>query len=176
MKLITSLDQHELGFHESSDSSISHTRHAARAVMINDRQQIAVMHFTGTGSYKLPGGGIDDGESAEEALRREVREETGYEIATIHELGIVEEDRYFCGVHQTSYCFVTEAGQFVGIELTEKEAAEGMELVWVDSIDQAIEAVNSSSVVDEGSSLVGLEMMKMRDVAILGAAKEVISE
>lgn len=176
MRLITSLDQHELGLLESSDSNISYTRRAARAVMINGKRQVAVMHFTGTGSYKLPGGGIDDGESVEEALRREVREETGYEIVAIQELGVVEEDRYFCGMHQTSYCFVAEAGRFVGAELTEKEAVEGMELVWVDSIEQAIKSVNSGSVVYEGTSLAGLEMMKLRDVAILRTAKGAISE
>lgn len=36
--------------------------------------------FVRTKSYDLPGGGLEDGESPVEALRREVREETGFEI------------------------------------------------------------------------------------------------
>lgn len=35
----------------------------------------------------LPGGGRETGESAEAALRRELREETGYQLAALRELG-----------------------------------------------------------------------------------------
>ena len=55
------LDQHELGIHEPTDGDITFTRQAARAVVLNGKGQIAVMNFTVTGSYKLPGGGIDEG-------------------------------------------------------------------------------------------------------------------
>lgn len=169
MKLIAHLDQFAIGFKNQEDREIDHVRRAARAVVINDIGQVAMMHFTKTGSYKLPGGGIDEGEPIEAALRREVREETGYEITSIRELGVVEEDRYYCGMHQTSYCFTAYADQFVGTELTENEAAQGMELVWVDSIKEAIAAVESNSMLDEDGDQIGHEMMKLREAAILRA-------
>lgn len=169
MNLITTLDQHKLGLHSPDDKPTDRLRRAARAVLRSPEGKVAVMHFTVTGQYKLPGGGMDDGETVEQTLHREIREETGYEISDVRELGVVEEDRYYCGMHQTSYCFTARAGQFVGTELTEKEAARGMELVWVNSIEEAIAAVESNSITEDDDRI-GHEMMKLREVAILRAS------
>ena len=126
MNFIIDLDQHAMGLNEATDKPIDYTRQAARAVMRNGDGQIAIMHFTTTGSYKLPGGGIDEGEDTLTALHRELREETGYTVTDVAELGIVTENRYYCGMHQISYCYSAQVGDFVGTELTEKEQAEGM--------------------------------------------------
>ncbi len=170
MRQIALLDQHQLGLQDAADQPISYVRHAARAVLFNPAGQVAVMYFTANGSYKLPGGGVDDGEDVVVALHREIREETGYEIANIAELGQVEEYRYYCGMHQFSYCYTATIGNFVGTELTEKEQNAGMELRWFDTIAQAIAAIESGSKADEDGSPIGLKMMILRDVAILEAA------
>ena len=172
MNIIASFDQHKLGYVDPSDQKISFTRHAARAVLTNQNEQIAVMHFTKTGSFKLPGGGVDDGEDIVEALHREIEEETGYHITNIQELGVVEEDRYFCGMHQTSYCFMAEITDFVGTKLTEHELREGMNLRWAKNIDEAIAWIKSSNTVGEDGSAIGLAMMQLRDSTILDAARE----
>ena len=170
MPLIAMLDQHELKLFEEADGEIAWTRRAARAVLRNDKGQVAVMNFSKTGSYKLPGGGIDEGEDIIAALHREIEEETGYLIADIKELGIVEEDRYVCHMHQTSYCFTATATKFVGTKLTKKEADEGMNLQWANSIDEAISWIESGKHADEDGSRAGLEMMKLRDTKILRQA------
>lgn len=172
MRTIANHDQHELGFTSSKDEEIHFTRKAARAVITNSQGQIAVMHFTTTGAYKLPGGGIDEGEAVEDALLREVREETGWKVSDVRELGVLEEDRYYCGMHQTSYCFVANATEFVGTELTEREIAEGMELRWLDSIDKAIAAIETNSELDSNTDKIGHDMMTLREVAILRAAQQ----
>ncbi|MFZ1258599.1 MAG: NUDIX domain-containing protein [Candidatus Saccharimonas sp.] len=172
MKLIASLDQHDLSIYDDADRDISWTRRAARAVLTNEHGEIAVMHFTKTGSYKLPGGGIDDGEEIVNALHREILEETGYKITDIQKLGIVEEDRYFCGMHQTSYCFAATAAEFVGARLTKKEEAEGMNLRWANDIDEAISWIESGEYMDEDGSKAGLSMMKLRDIAILKSSQQ----
>ena len=158
-----------MGLTDASDGPITFRRRAARAVLTNDEHQVAVMYFTNTGSYKLPGGGIDEGEETIAALHREIREETGYEIHDISEIGIVDEYRYYCGMRQLSYCYTARIGAFVGTNYTENEAATGMELRWAESIQQAIQWIESGHMTDEDGSATGLAMMKLRDSAILSA-------
>lgn len=54
-------------------------RPSAYAVMADEHGRLAVVR-TERGRYFLPGGGIDPGESAEQALRREVWEECGRQV------------------------------------------------------------------------------------------------
>ena len=44
------------------------------------------------GAWLLPGGGVDEGESIEEGLRREMREETGCELDDIRSVATYEVD------------------------------------------------------------------------------------
>jgi 8-oxo-dGTP diphosphatase len=60
-------------------------RPGSYALVHDDEGRIAVLE-TPKGLY-LPGGGADPAETPEETLRRELREECGWEIAVIRELG-----------------------------------------------------------------------------------------
>jgi 8-oxo-dGTP pyrophosphatase MutT (NUDIX family) len=59
-------------------------RQAVRAIVLRN-QEMLVMHRNKFGKifYELVGGGIDPNETAEEALRREVREETSLRLGNI---------------------------------------------------------------------------------------------
>jgi ADP-ribose pyrophosphatase YjhB (NUDIX family) len=171
MDTIALIDQHELGLYDPADKDPSYIRYAVRGVIMDGDGRVALVHFPSIRSYKLPGGPMSDGEDVRPALQREVREEIGYNIANIRGIGITEENRNFSGMHQTSYCFIADANGYVGRSLTEDQATQNMELVWVGSLNAAISAIDGASEVDEDGSEIGLCMMKSRDIAILRAAK-----
>jgi 8-oxo-dGTP diphosphatase len=56
------------------------------AVIFNERGEVALVEVQNK-YYFLPGGGIDGGEADKDALRREMQEETGYDIDIIDEIG-----------------------------------------------------------------------------------------
>ena len=52
--------------------------------MVRDGRVVLVRHWHAQGVWTLPGGGIKKGELPEDAARREVLEETGYKVGTLH--------------------------------------------------------------------------------------------
>ena len=58
-------------------------RQAVCALIIEDGKTLAVSRKDNPNDFGLPGGKVDDNESLEEALIREVFEETGYVIEII---------------------------------------------------------------------------------------------
>jgi 8-oxo-dGTP pyrophosphatase MutT (NUDIX family) len=62
-------------------------RPAVRALVLDPDERVLLVRFvnpeTGEQFWTTPGGGIDPGESLEDAIRRELREETGLEEAAI---------------------------------------------------------------------------------------------
>lgn len=74
-----------LSFGDIPTNSITiNTRHAVRAIILHHGKLLMVLNKHG--DLKFPGGGVNQYESAEEALRREVKEETGYINFTIIEI------------------------------------------------------------------------------------------
>ena len=66
-------------------------RNAVRAVII-EKNKILMVHLGKTDEFKFPGGGIEKDEIAEDALRREVLEETGCNVTAIEEkIGMMTE-------------------------------------------------------------------------------------
>jgi 8-oxo-dGTP diphosphatase len=72
--------------HNMAQSNLT-TRIGAYGIL-RQEDQILLCHLTNSGSWTLPGGGIEFGESPEEAMVREVHEETGFHVVALNLLGI----------------------------------------------------------------------------------------
>jgi len=90
------------------------------ALIIEGDRVLLVEHAKGENRYwLLPGGGVDHGESLPEALRRELLEETGLEIA-VGSLALVNDtiapDRARHIVHITFHARITGGSLSVGVD------------------------------------------------------------
>src|ERR1700730_434464 len=68
-------------------TDLAHFRIGVSA-LIFDQQRILLAHRRDINWWNLPGGGMEVGETVEEALHREVREETGLEIDIEYLVGV----------------------------------------------------------------------------------------
>jgi ADP-ribose pyrophosphatase len=119
-------------------------REAVRGIIIKE-SKILMIYSERDGDYKFPGGGVEEGETYEETLIREVKEESGASVTQIlGEFGkVIEYDRpqetEFDLFKMTSYYFICEVSDaFEGQALDQYEAEAGFTPVWID-IDEAIE-------------------------------------
>lgn len=163
----------DFGLLEGGKEETFITRTASRAVLIDDNYRVAVINATNRGYYKLPGGGIDDGELISEALHREVIEEAGWKIEPLCALGYTHETRHKFEQFNYSYAFLARATEYVGAQLMEDEAEDGFELEWFDNIDAAIAAVEK---VDTTDMIYQAKFFTARELAILRAARKVLKE
>jgi 8-oxo-dGTP pyrophosphatase MutT (NUDIX family) len=123
-------------------------RIAVRTVILRGRDLLMV-HSANVGDYKFPGGGVNEGESYEQALARELREECGASLLSVDgELGAVIEynipmEAEFDVFKMTSYYYFCQTEDGFGAQkLDDYERDLGFKPVWV-NIDDAISANHS---------------------------------
>lgn len=150
-------------------------RPSVRGIILRDGK-IAMMHSQKYNYYKLPGGGIEPGESLEETLVREVREESGLIVKpdTIKEFGYVrriEKGKFEDIFIQDNYYFICEAeAGIVEQELDAYEAEERFVLEFV-PIEHAI-TVNNTSDHLEKNDIITFRGMLDRENMVLKLLQE----
>ena len=148
-------------------------RQGARGVIYKPDGTVALLYKARMNEYKLPGGGIDPGETPIEAFERECMEEAGCKLKNIVSLGYTEEMKGRTDFYQKSYVFMAEVSEDTGVvNFTEKEIAEGAKIVWV-TMEEALQLVGSSmdnvldSPVDEDETMYSTRFVVYRDKCIM---------
>lgn len=163
IKTITDMDI--LGKPGMSDAM---PRLTARAILKNKAGKYAVMYARDFCLYSLPGGGIEAGETVEDALKREVLEETGCACDSIEPLGYVEENRAHQNYTTISHYFVVSThSERHRPKLTEDEKKHGTTVHWRSFVDMY------HCVADIDHPTIQRKFIQARDLAALKAYREV---
>ncbi len=120
-------------------------REAVRGI-IKKNDKLLMVYSSKDGDYKFPGGGVDAGETYEEALVREIREECGATVTKIcSEFGKTIEydipvEKEYDVFQMISYYYICEVDSVLEEQaLDEYERDLGFKPVWTD-IESAIKA------------------------------------
>jgi len=167
MKLIKIINPENVSEEEVSGYR---TREAGRAVVFDEEGNVALLSVSKENYYKLPGGGIEEGEDKMTALYRECQEEIGCDVEIVNELGFIVEYRKIFTLKQTSYCYLAKVkGPKGKPDFTDNEQEKGFEVVWL-SYEEAIKALNDSRAI----SVEGGSYIVPRDIAFIEEARDLI--
>jgi 8-oxo-dGTP diphosphatase len=144
-------------------------RLAARAIILDSKNNVALLSIPKLNYHKIPGGGLKEDEDIKKALKREIKEEVGCDIEIIKELGEIIEYRNKYGQKQISYCFLTRIkGNKGNPSYTKKEKEADFTLLWI-PLDKAIELIEKDNPQDYI-----LKFIKLRDYTFLLEAKKML--
>lgn len=142
-------------------------RKAARAVVFDNENKIAILNVANHGYHKLPGGGVEEGEDLMKALEREMTEEIGCKISVVGEIGKIIEYRDEQNLRQESFCYLANlVGEKGQSDFTEEEINDGFGVIWV-SLDEAIEIMEKDQPDDYDGKFI-----KIRDLCFLEEVKK----
>ncbi len=152
-------------------TGVTHIRDVSRAIVLDENGCVA-LHvverddiFCNQRYLETPGGGVDEGETFEEALCRECREELGYEIEIVCFLGEVDDYYNLIGRENHNRYYLAKRKGYVGLNRVSEGDQYIKQTIYL-PIDEAIAAYQS-----QDPTLVS-GLVRQRELPILLAAKE----
>ncbi|GAA0177389.1 NUDIX hydrolase [Clostridium sediminicola] len=162
MELIREIYHYEIDNKLANKKVKYEIRKAARAILLNDKGEIAILHVTSDKYHKLPGGGIESNETVMKALYREILEEVGAHIKVEDEIGIIIEYRDLFQQLQISYVYLCKTqGELEEPNFTESEKNHGFRVKWM-RVEDAISQMQN----DEPHNYMG-KFINLRDLTLL---------
>lgn len=152
----------------------THHRPVARGIVLDENGDVALHHiyrndiFCDQWYYETPGGGVDEGETFEQALCRECEEELGYEIEILCPLLVVHDFYNLIGRENENRYFLAKRTKKVGVHFASSGDSYIQETLYL-PIDEAIALMERQE-----DALVSL-LVKRRELPVLREAKEVLS-
>lgn len=172
MKLFLSLKD---DFYPYGDKT-PHKRIISRGIIINGDNHVLIHHlkrddiFGKFSYYETPGGGVDEGETVEEAVIREAKEETGYDIEILADLGLVIDEYRLINRTNENHFFLCRT---IGERTSEHFVSEGDSFIkntLAITLDEAISLYEG--MVDEGVPL----LVKRRELPFLKETKKILED
>ena len=153
---------------------LTHVRNVARAVLINDKNEVCILTvdrddiFGKCLYYETPGGGVDENETPEQAVIREIDEEIGCKAEIIIKIGVVEDYYNLIGRKNINHYYLcrTLIKTKIHHESLGDQYIKNFKFV---PIDEAIELFDKT----EDSKLA--RILKQRELPILIEAKKLLS-
>lgn len=146
------------------------TREAVRAIVLDEEDNVALLYVANEDYYKLPGGGIEEGEDKDLALERECLEEIGCKVEVFKEVGEIVEYRKIFELKQISFCYLAKlVGEKGQTSFTKEEEEKGFKQVWL-PIDKALEKVKQNN----STSVEGRDYIVPRDTIFLQEASKIL--
>ena len=154
-------------------TGVTHEREIARAILIDEKNRVCLEKifdddmFGHRDYYETPGGGIQEGETHEQALVREIKEEVGYNSKVICHIADVHDYYNLIQRKNINHFYLVKRLEKTEQNLEPDEKIRIEKIVWV-PIDEAIKLYE-----DMQNVLVG-KIVKQRELPILRKAKELL--
>ena len=143
------------------------TKYATRTVLLDDENRVAIINVGKYGYYKIPGGGVEDGEDLRKSAQREVIEEAGCDCKIIAELGRMETDIPGWDMHDVSDGFIARVvGEKKAPEFDDYEQERGFSLEWQENLADVIRMIEANNSVADPDAAI----LQARDLAYLKLA------